>query len=781
MSTALRHSLTLADTPFVTTFARLLPRRDCDTARSLRLIAGAVAALSAAAVLLVPAPPAHAVVTEIGGSKVGLQAVNEISFFDALQEWTFNEGENANVAKSVSGYETFRNASAYPVVHGANTYVIYWDPNDRYNPDWQHLINVFMQSTGAASGSTSNVFAVDTQYTDFTNAPAYYRSTFRAAYTDTHPYPAKVCPTLTVTRCLTDAQLQTQLREFIVLHQLPTGMSSIYYVLTPPGVSVCVDAAGTRCTDFERSENEIKESKYESASYKAAICSYHAASNPGESPLGDANTILYGVIPWSAGSAGTGSQQALTAGQAAYCQDGGWNPSSKPAMERERVKPRNAQEEAEFQSKTGPEKEQLEATKALQAAHDEEPNQLACPNLEDGRCDAGLADLIVNQIAVEQQNIVTDPLLNAWHDEANREATDECRNFFLDGEVGGTSIANPESGAGTLYNQTIAAHHYYLNMAFNLAGTLLPYPGVPCMPGVNVIPEFTSPNTASNGEIVGFDGMESNITLDAQYIYNGGVATKTYAKYKWEFGDGTPAVEGYAPGAPICETPWLSPCAASVFHSYQYGGTYNVTLTATDTVGNVASVTHPLVIVGPPPPSEPAAGGGGGGGGGGTSGGGGATPGAGTSTGGGTAGSPGAGGGSQAGFVPPPAAATAVTSHSLRRVLRKGLTVRYSVNEQVAGRFEVLLSRATARRLGITGPAAVGLPAGTPPQVVIGKALLVTTAAGRNTVTIQFSKRTASKLGRMHSVPLLLRLFVRNAASHPPVTTTVLTSITLSG
>jgi hypothetical protein len=33
----------------------------------------------------------------------------------------------------------------------------------------------------------------------------------------------------------------------------------------------------------------------------------------------------------------------------------------------------------------------------------------------------------------------------------------------------------------------------------------------------------------------------------------------------------------------------------------------------------------------------------------------------------------------------------------------------------------------------------------------------------------------------MHSLPLLLRLFVRNAASHPPATTTVLTSIKLSG
>jgi hypothetical protein len=130
--------------------------------------------------------------------------------------------------------------------------------------------------------------------------------------------------------------------------------------------------------------------------------------------------------------------------------------------------------------------------------------------------------------------------------------------------------------------------------------------------------------------------------------------------------------------------------------------------------------------------------------------------------------------------VPPPVAAALIVTHSLRSALRKGLVIRYSVNEQVTGHFEVLLRRSIARRLGIGGSPAFGLPAGTPPQVIIGRAVLVTTAAGRSTVDIQFSKRTASRLGRMHSVSLMLRLFVRNAASHNPATTTVLSTVTLS-
>jgi hypothetical protein len=117
---------------------------------------------------------------------------------------------------------------------------------------------------------------------------------------------------------------------------------------------------------------------------------------------------------------------------------------------------------------------------------------------------------------------------------------------------------------------------------------------------------------------------------------------------------------------------------------------------------------------------------------------------------------------------------------SLRTALRKGLAVSYSVNEQVAGHFEVLLSRAVAHRLGISGAAAVGLPAGSPAEVVIAKAILVTTKGGHSALHIQFSKRTATRLGRLQKVSLMLRLIVRNASSSSPSTTTVLSSFTLT-
>ena len=364
-------------------------------------------------------------------------------------------------------------------------------------------------------------------------------------------------------------------------------------------------------------------------------------------------------------------------------------------------------------------------------------------------------------------NAVTDPLLNAWHDNRGEEATDLCRNAFAStagengtgGEISGSVKAEPETEAGTLSNVTVGPHRYYINNVFNLSG-------VGCSGGPALFARFTAPNPVNAGEIIGVDGMESGISLiEAKSFGPSGPPTLTFGTFSWNFGDGTPEVKGFAPGAPTCEVPWLSPCAASAFHSYQYGGTYTVTLTITDVDGDTTSVSHEITVVGPPPPSPSSEGPNG------TS-----SPASspsGTPNGGSSTGAPAS--------VPAPIVAATIVAQSLRKALHKGLVVRYSVNEQVAGHFEVLLSSSVARHLGITGTPATGLPVGSAPYVVIAKAVLVTTKGGRSSVHIQFSKRTAARLARAHKVALMLRLIVRNAAISSPLTTTVISSATLSG
>jgi hypothetical protein len=730
-------------------FARLLS--SLTSLRSLsawpRTLAAALVASISALFLLVPAP-AGAVVTKVETgagqfTEVGLQPRNMTSVLDG--------GLGAS----------FSNPNGNPVLHSSDSYVIYWEPGlpekaRRYHNEWEALVENFLQAVGTESDSLGNVFAVDTQYTDKSNQPASYKSTFRGAYEDDAHYPPPLCTSPGVAdTCLTNAQVQEQLESFILAHGLPKGMGTIYYVLLPPSVTLCVDAAATHCSDYAGLPEETN------PSYADSFCSYHSAINPDNTPSGDENTILYAAIPWTAG--GLGSHD-VTSETAAYdCQDGGFDPAAKHPEEKEHAKERNKSEEEAFDKADSEEKAQTEETKKLEEPHQEEPNQTTGTG-DDGANDAGLADLIINQIAVEQQNIVTNPLLNAWQGQEGAgkylESTDECRNFFAGGVPGGNVTASEETGAGTLSNQSIAGHSYYLNLAFSLAASKLG--GSPCIGGVSLAPNFTPPNPVNAGVVVGFDGDQSDVSLAAGVDFSAsGALQENYATYTWNFGDGTPEVAGYAPGAPLCETPWLSPCAASVFHAYQYGGTYEVTLTVRDVGGNTDSVTHQVTVVGPPPPSSS------------------------SSTGSGqttqTQGAGGSSGGASPAAVPAPVAAAAIVPQSLRVALRKGLVVSYSVNEQVAGHFEVLLSRTVARRLGIGGEPAVGLAPGSPAEVVIAKAILVTTKGGHSAIHIQFSKHTASRLAHAHKVSLTLRLIVRNAASSNPATTTVISSVTLNG
>ena len=751
------------------------------------------------------------------------------------------------------------------------------------------------------------MFAVDTQYTDKTNKPAAPYSTFHGAYTDTHPYPATngcvdprslelgipLLEGTTTPVCLTAAQVQSELERFLKQREeehdpLPKGMGTIFYLLTPPGVTVCLNEGGAdgHCSDFKgmpieisryeeglkrfpeevetyesemtaygkalekydeevtkyneaeakypgevtiyeeelsiyeknKAEDKVKEVRdtetepvkpvkpvkpvapalpFEPVhpkepegykTYKQSFCSYHAAIGSGT------GAILYAAIPWTAGGDGdyhltlpdeTSGFACQDGGFAPGPQDGGFNRGSSELETREREPTETAQKRYEFEEESPAAKEPAEVKKEQEAAKpvDQEPNQLVPTRPgPDGSYDTGLADLIINQIAVEQQNIVTDPLLNAWQDSAGNEVTDECRNFFAGAT--GSAGANSETLAGTLSNDTLAGGSYYLNSGYNLAGvdnleqveqkhSGVEYPGLPysaagpCPNGVTLEPKFTAPNTVKGNEVVGFDGMESNITLNSAIGFSAsGNPQPNYATYTWNFGDGTPDVSGYAPGAPACETPWLSPCAASEFHSYKYSGTYNVTLTVRDVAGNEESVTHPVTVVeGEPRPETKSPGG--------SSSTSGAASGSGASTSASSSSSP-----TTATKSPPagPVASQAVLSSSLAKTLKSGLVVRYSVNQQVTGHFEVLLAASIAKRIGLHGSPATGLAPGTPSQIVIAKAILVTTKGGRNTIKIQFGKVTAKRLRRLHDVQLMLRLILRNAAGG---TTTVLSTLTL--
>jgi hypothetical protein len=713
---------------------RVSPAHRPDRARpGLRRALVSLTALAA----LAGAAPAAAEVRTVGAQQIG------------LQPRTTELYEAANVEQVPVGEPTdqFANSEGRPVVASAKVYAIYWDPEDVYHGDWQHLINTFFSNMAQAGGALGDVFAVDTQYTDGAGQHATSKVTFAGAYTDTDPYPLPAGCTdpapleVGAVACVSGTQIEAELKSFIAAHSLPEGMGTIYYLLTPPGVTDCLAAEGGKydCSDFSGLPAE--------ESWKDSFCSYHSAVNPGGNPEGGPETILYAAIPWTAGT--LGDFHVLPDSLSGYeCQDGGWEPKTPGPKEAA---------------------EQKEAEPVQQ-----EPNQHG--RGPDGSYDAGLADLVIGQIANEQQDILTDPLLNAWqthvppgNEGGGEEASDLCRNFFAPA-FGGASSAQKGTEAGTLFNQEVGAGDYYLNNAFNLAAIKVPYPGVPCLKGVSLDPSFTAPTNVNAGEVVGFDGMESNITLDAGTAYAAGHETITYPTYEWSFGDGS-TVKGFAPGAPSknspavtpCELPWLSPCAASAFHSYAYGGTYEVTLTVTDIGGNVATVAQKIDVSGPPAPTQSS-----------DSGLRGVSGSRGTQT---TAGK--SGSGSVKAPLPRPVATAIVGTRSLTETLDKGLPVRYSVNQQVAGHFEVLLPTRVAKRLHIKGRAAPGLARGAAPQTVIAYALLVTIHKAHGTLRIAIPPATAARLSRMHEVTITLRLVVRNASRSKPKITLLQTVVKL--
>lgn len=617
-----------------------------------------VLGVSAAAVLvLAAAAPADAVNANLGGSSFGFEP-------------------RSAAAPVGQGQLTYHGG---PVMHSNNTFAIYWDPpaptalNGNYDGDWKTLIDRFLSDVGRDSGTTGNVYAVTSQYTDGAGRAA-YNSNFRGAYTDTQAYPGAGCSVGPA--CVTDAQVRSELGRFIAANSLPTGMSTIFFVLTPPGVTVCTDSSGTDCS---------------SRGVPTNFCSYHSFIGNQAAPGPD--TVLYAVQPWTAGAAGLGGSFKFNPDPlllATDCQDGS----------------------------------------TLQ----EEPNQIAGGPDTDGDYDAGLPDVIINEMSVEQIDTVTNPLLNGWYeDSTSAEQADECRNDFLVPSTPSTPpTANVDSGAASLNNQTINGDSYYLNDEFNLSAMTHDYPGVACLPYVNLAARFTAPTAVNAGDVVGLDADESDVSM-------------LPASYSWDFGDGSPAST-----------------ASSTSHSYTYGGTYTVTLTVTDEGGNVSGAQHQITVTGPPAPTAPGTPGSGGtgndatGSGGAGSGGSPASPGlTGSAAKAGTALTPVTPGASPTGVTAKaPAASEQVLTHSLAKARRGGVTIGYRVDQAVAGRLQIMIDGATARRLHIAGGSRASAP------VVVGSAILVTLKGGRSQLAIHFSKAAARRLRHARSLAITVKMTV---------------------
>jgi PKD domain len=210
------------------------------------------------------------------------------------------------------------------VLHANETFAMTWDPDRRYWESTRDYVEQFLSDVAAGSGTLTSPYAVAGQYTDGSGRAANKSlygggcidygnpGGYTCKFGDTNDsgvgsdYPANGCTPSGTNQyyeepdgsygtapndvCLTDGQIQTELAgggswqgmtELSgLLSRVAAGYTPLLVVLTPPGVEVCLDAAGTVCSA--------------NGSSPVRFCSYHSQVDVG------GTEIPYVVQPWTA-------------------------------------------------------------------------------------------------------------------------------------------------------------------------------------------------------------------------------------------------------------------------------------------------------------------------------------------------------------------------------------------------------------------------------------------------------------------------------------------------
>ena len=218
----------------------------------------------------------------------------------------------------------------------------------------------------------------------------------------------------------------------------------------------------------------------------------------------------------------------------------------------------------------GPEKK-VAVYSDLPYASDCDPEQ--APTGVDGNKDAdGTLDSEIHEI-VES---ATDPDPDTGYtDENGEEAADKCTYPLSEEqpEIYGTPLGGSLT-EDTAFNQLINGHSYYTQQIWSNAPTVTPTPakaGEPagCAARIGPTPSFTAPSSGETGHAIAFDGSAS---------YD---ISSTVTKYEWSFGDGSQP---------------LTTAGATPTHYYLAPGTYQVSLTVSDSSGNADASTQTLPI-----------------------------------------------------------------------------------------------------------------------------------------------------------------------------------------
>jgi len=134
-----------------------------------------------------------------------------------------------------------------PVMQTNHVYTIYWVPSGySVSSAYKTTVDKFFTDVAAASGATSNVYGIDAQYYDTVGRIA-YSSAFNSStdsVMDGDALPASGCSDSYTSVCLTDAQIQAEIRTVINRNGWSTSPTNFFVMLTAQGIGSC---SGSSC------------------------------------------------------------------------------------------------------------------------------------------------------------------------------------------------------------------------------------------------------------------------------------------------------------------------------------------------------------------------------------------------------------------------------------------------------------------------------------------------------------------------------------------------------
>lgn len=130
-------------------------------------------------------------------------------------------------------------------------YLIFWGPPGGFPASYTAPLIQYAKDLQADSGKTSDAFSIAELYADSASTHISGDVTFGGSAFDTTPFPAPdTANGCSTSSCLTDPQIQSEIRSQIFAHEWPSGsahaLDTQYLLYTPQGERVCL-AAGS-CT-----------------------------------------------------------------------------------------------------------------------------------------------------------------------------------------------------------------------------------------------------------------------------------------------------------------------------------------------------------------------------------------------------------------------------------------------------------------------------------------------------------------------------------------------------